>query len=238
MSVDDILHRSNGNLLMMQGMHHGSRENYCQAAMDIFTPDVICFSSGNGASFAHPHYGAVKKYQKCLGSSAKFWERYQYATQGVSKFTAFKEKGTQRGFSMKSPENRAFILGTNQCGTIRITRESIGVTTAVPDGYIMFDTVHAYEADQSGDSLSVDDLTRNKGFYAEAPFWEDLAGKELTLDKELKLYRLSGDEKYRMKMVEKTVGASTKKYYFYVLQQSVDEDQSAELDEDKAATED
>lgn len=232
---------SKPNLIMMQGMHHGSAENLSQVAMKLFCPNVIAFSAGNGASFAHPSTNAITGYEIKANFVSEFWARYSLTNLSYS-FAAFEKRGdgSQGKATQQSIiENAPVFLCTNTYGTIKINDKGIFTPFNDTPGYSGYYDLHAYEWCGSLDQLStslergsftVSKLTlTNEDVYKTEDFSIALKDQELTkhTHTETKNYLLlsfKGNADYLLKAIQKVrkvSGKDTNFVYFYVLKKLV-----------------
>ncbi len=232
------------NLIMMQGMHHGSLENVSPIAMELFCPNAIAFSSGNGASFAHPSIKAIQKYETLFRSqySENFWS--SYSLENPYSFAAFSQRGEgEQGKALptKIQEQKALFLCTNAYGTIKITAESISTSYNETPEYVGYYDLHSYEIEGTLASL----LERLNGaeplevrklglshdeVYAREEFRSAIRESSLTKSEQTAHYllvKLDGNEEYALKAIQKTrkENGKDKPYiYFYVLKKLISTD--------------
>lgn len=232
------------NLVMLHGMHHGSKENFSELAMRLFKPEACYFSAGNGASFAHPHADIIRKYRKYMHSRA-VWASYTLDDKRYG-FAAFNAAGsgpagTARKFFVR--EGRPLLLCPNLYGTIKIDEAGFWIPhDSGHAGYIMYDLHHAYHIQK--DRFKNETFCRIKdlvpahtdGAYAAEAFWGILAGKTLTQDEQdPDIYEILGSDRYKLMRVSKTVrgsGAGKREagpyFYFYVLEKMDEEEEEAQ----------
>lgn len=236
------------NLIMMQGMHHGSLENVSSLAMELFCPNVIAFSSGNGASFAHPSIAAIQEYHKLFRGQdvSDLWSSFTLRNQSYL-FAAFSQKGEGvlgSARAVKIRTNNPVFLCTNAYGTLKINRSGVYAPFNETEGYMGYYDLHAYEvggALQSfkerlnrGDQLKMSDLTlaHDESYQLES-FRKELIDTSLPMS----LLSELGDcliilvnQSYALKAIQKTRKESGKDkpyIYFYVLRKLAETDVAA-----------
>ncbi len=220
-----------GNLVMLQGMHHGSKENVSPLAMELFCPNVCVFSAGNGAVFAHPSI-EVLGYPFREEDIGAFWEKYALKEFGYSfaAFTAPRQGPTGSAQAVSIHLNSPVFMCTNTYGTLRITKDSISAPSSyIQQGYMMYYLLHAYEIKKTAlidsASITIDGLTANQETeeYSAEGFWEQLRGRTLIQNStDPSIYEDSLLPTYKLKVITKKrkVGPRTEEYlYFYVLKQ-------------------
>jgi hypothetical protein len=226
------------NLIMMQGMHHGSLENVSSTAMELFCHNAIAFSSGNGASFAHPSITAIQKYQELFKAQniADFWTSLTLQNQSYS-FAAFSQKGEGAlgiAKSIKMSASKAVFLCTNAYCTIKINRDGVYMPFNEIEGYMGYYDLHAYEVGGTlqsfkdrlnrGDQLKMSDLTlaHDESYQLES-FRKELIDTSLPmslLSESVDCLIINVNQSYALKALEKTrkENGKDKPYiYFYVL---------------------
>lgn len=225
------------NLIMMQGMHHGSLENVSSVAMELFCPNAIAFSSGNGASFAHPSTKAIQKYQMLFKNQyvADLWSSHILRNQAYS-FAAFLQKGEGTlgaAHSIKMKASNAVFLCTNAYGTIKINRDGVYTPFNETDGYIGYYDLHAYEMEGAlpsckerikSNKLKMSDLTLvHDELYQLELFRKELKDAILPmflLSEQGDCFIISVNQSYALKAIQKTrkeSGIDKPYIYFYVL---------------------
>lgn len=224
------------NLVMMQCMHHGSKENVSELAIAIFQPNVFSISAGNGAVFAHPHMESIKKYGTNSSQHPReFWAKYELEDKDYT-FSAFSEPGQGVGgkaFAISPQDKGSVFLCPNNYGTIKITSSAISIpfNTAQP-GYYRYSLLHAYEQIKSHivdlKTITVDGLIKKYDKkdeeYWQEPFWEQLKGKVLTKSKkDSSLYEDKHDAPFKLQMFTK-IRDRQEYCFFYVLRKLSAED--------------
>jgi hypothetical protein len=232
------------NLIMMQGMHHGSLENVSSIAMDLFRPNAIAFSSGNRASFAHPSITAIQKYKELFKGPniSDLWSSYTLRNQSYL-FAAFSQKG-EGALGIATPvkirTNDPVFLCTNAYGTLKINRDGVYAPFNEAEGYMGYYDLHAYEYEGklvsfktllTSNAVNMSNLiAAHEELYQLESFRKDLEGvsSSLSLISELgDSLIIMVNQNYALKAIQKIrkENGKDKSYiYFYVLRKLAETD--------------
>jgi hypothetical protein len=229
------------NLIMMMGMHHGSLENVSSLAMELFYPNAIAFSSGNGASFAHPSMSAIQKYQEFFNDTknslltSSLWSSYTLRNQSYL-FAAFLQKGAGslgNAIGIKIASNKPVFLCTNTYGTLKINKSGIYTPFNETEGYLGYYDLHAYETEGelksfktllTSNNVKMSNLTSaHNESYQQESFRHDLkdVSSPISLGKDQGASLIiEVNQNYALKAIQKIRKESSKDknyVYFYVL---------------------
>lgn len=234
--------RSQDHLVILQGMHHGSRENIPPilseqqrkkgeqqqkiCAIDLFQPDVCVFSAGNGVKYAHPAVETVARFKEEMGVSGLFWSRYTItALASFVAFSSTKDGREGKAIKITVQENDPVILCTNIQGTIKFSKDGISVPYSnIQNGYFLHDSNHAFIAKSpiniDAQEIEKGTLTENNLGNVQANY-KDFYKFFVTVTRINKishgLYELVDNrgvnEQYQLKLIERN-----SKQYFYILQ--------------------
>jgi len=194
------------HLVFLQGLHHGSKDNYSETALDLFKPDAVIFSAGNGGCYPHPDTETIMKINKKLPKSEKFWDKYAVG-QDKYYISTFSKKGdgTRSAAKVFRLENGKFpIFCTNTFGTIKINENGFSVARPSIPGYRGYFKLRAYKAENIKEfqkTFSVDDLINiNYNDY--------FKDKTIKLEKkeiDYAIYRINNNknDSYKLKAVKK-----------------------------------
>lgn len=236
------------NLIMMQGMHHGSLENVSSLAMKLFYPNAIAFSAGNGASFAHPSMLAIQKYQEFFNDpknellTSSLWSSYILRNSSYL-FVAFSQKGDGalgKASPVKIETGKPVLMCTNAYGTLKINKSGIYTPFNETEGYLGYYDLHAYEKEGklesfkellTNDNVKMSALTsaHDESYQLES-FRKDLkdVSSPISLGKDQGASLIiEVNQNYALKAIQKTCkenGKDKPYIYFYVLKKLISTD--------------
>lgn len=107
--------------------HHGSKENKSMWFFELFQPDIIGISAGNGGQFTHPSKIFIDQI-KALPYKGSFWENFTLKNLGEAGiFFLDKEKNDtpRSAFVLKNGESSMPFVCTNLLGDIKFDEQGI-----------------------------------------------------------------------------------------------------------------
>ena len=119
--VQDVQNQPETLLTLLMLPHHGSIENFSKTLFQIFKPDILAISAGNGAKYVHPSSTLIDLCTdfaiKVNKGKLRFKDSFEIRINSF--FLSFIEKG--KGVLRTYDDNEKFpIICTNIQGTIKV----------------------------------------------------------------------------------------------------------------------